>query len=829
MSSFTSLAADLTGRVIDSTTSNPVASARVTLFTPDLQFFRENRTDLNGNFQFINIDGGTYQLGVAARGYEYQERTIAVSIIPVPENFTLSAEINGGRWSIIGNTDPELLDGSGSGNLLATGEIFFCHNTIDPIVFDPVTGAKLYPPSSGTPQGCYIVTLNTDGGLFLTGGSIGGNAGDPIVKIAKTYWRNTNSWVRNADMNLGRWYPGLVRLPNERLLILGGELDGPEGRTNTCEIYDPVSNSWSYTGSFNLPTEFPPTLVLFTGEVFKSWRYPELYTISTGSWRAAANMIQTRIGQDTVGRADHEIVYLPDGRVMAVGISPASLDANTRFCEFYDPSNNTWTLGPNPRALRSRPETSILPDGRVLSFGGQYSGPTPAPVPLANAGIFPDCTKVTDLYDPASNSWRAMADMNRYVHWHNVTTLVPDGRVVATGGAGLTSNRSFAGDDSSIEAFEPPYLFRGVRPRIDSLSTTNFVLGSSFTTRVSLTDAIPDLVLVSTRNATHWVDGGPQRHLTLNVTQKGSDLVAVIPNDPVRFLPGWYMLFAMVDDIPSVGRMVRIIPHVPPTPTPTPAVTPTPMPTRLANISTRLRVETGDNVLIGGFIITGSAQKRLILRAIGPSLPLGDRLVNPTLELYNGAGQQIASNDNWQDAENRQEIIDTNIPPTSELESAILRNFEPGAYTAIVRGVANGTGVGLVEVYDLGSVQDSKLANLSSRGLVQTGDNVMIGGLIVTGSSSQRVILRAIGPSLPVNGKLLDPFLQLYDGNGALLQSNDSWRSDQEAEIIATTIPPSDNSEPAIVRNLPPAAYTAIVSGVNATTGVALVEVYALP
>jgi hypothetical protein len=160
-----------------------------------------------------------------------------------------------------------------------------------------------------------------------------------------------------------------------------------------------------------------------------------------------------------------------------------------------------------------------------------------------------------------------MADMNRYIHWHNVTLLVPDGRVVATGGAGLTSNRSFAGDDSSIEAFEPPYLFRGVRPRIDSLSTTNFVLGSSFTTRVSLTDAIPDLVLVSTRNATHWVDGGPQRHLTLNVTQKGADLVAVIPNDPVRFLPGWYMLFAMVDDIPSVGRMVRIIPNVPPTPT----------------------------------------------------------------------------------------------------------------------------------------------------------------------------------------------------------------------------------------------------------------------
>ena len=140
----------------------------------------------------------------------------------------------------------------------------------------------------------------------------------------------------------------------------------------------------------------------------------------------------------------------------------------------------------------------------------------------------------------------------------------------------------------------------------------------------------------------------------------------------------------------------------------------------------------------------------------------------------------------------------------------------------------NGTGVGLVEAYDLDQTVDSKLANISTRGFVQTDNNVLIGGLIVLGQNPLRVIVRAIGPSLPVSGALGDPTLELHDGNGALIAFNDNWRNDQEAEIIATTIPPSNDLESAIVRNLTPGNYTAIVRGVNAATGVALVEVYAL-
>lgn len=560
-------AVSVTGQVARSVSGTAVAGARVTLFTPDLQFFREARTDASGGFQFTLVGSGSYQLGVAGLGLEYQQRTMAISNAPAGANFLLSTETDGGRWRIIGNTDPELLDGSGSGTLLPTGETFFCHDTEEPIMFDPVSGTKWYPPDSLSAQGCHMVTLNTDGGMFLTGGSMGGNPQDPVVKIAKTYWRNTNAWVRNADMITGRWYPGLVRLPDERLLILGGELNGPASRTNGCEIYSPRSNSWSLTGSFNLPTEIPPALLLFTGEVLKTWRYPELYNVATGMWRPAANMMQARRGADFGDHADHEVVHLPDGRVMAVGILPVVTNANTRFCEFYNPSNNSWTLGPNPRAIRGQPEALILPDGRVLAFGGQYKGPIPATVPLANAGTIPNCTKVADLYNPASNSWRAMADMNRFIHYHNVTVLALDGRVIATGGAGLTSNRSFAGDDSSIEAFEPPYLFRGVRPRIDSLSTTDLVVGSNFTVRVSLTAALTQLALVSARATTHWNDGGPQRYLSLDYSQNGSEVQVAVPNDPARALAGWYILYAMVDDIPSVGRMVRI------TPTPVPPLT----------------------------------------------------------------------------------------------------------------------------------------------------------------------------------------------------------------------------------------------------------------
>jgi hypothetical protein len=236
--------------------------------------------------------------------------------------------------------------------------------------------------------------------------------------------------------------------------------------------------------------------------------------------------------------------------------------------------------------------------------------------------------------------------------------------------------------------------------------------------------------------------------------------------------------------------------------------------------------------LIGGFIVTGTQPKKIIVRGIGTSLPFLDKLANPTLELHGPSGL-IEANDNWIDSLNKQAIIDSTIPPSSDLEAAIVQTLPANnaGYTAVVRGVNNGTGIGVVEAYDLDSSVDSKLANISTRGLVQTGDNVLIAGTIIVGQTAQNVLVRAIAPSLPFPGVLADPTLELRDANGELVRANDNWRvGGQETEIIATTIPPPNDSESAIVATLPAngASYTAIVRGVNDTIGIALVEVYAL-
>jgi len=255
----------------------------------------------------------------------------------------------------------------------------------------------------------------------------------------------------------------------------------------------------------------------------------------------------------------------------------------------------------------------------------------------------------------------------------------------------------------------------------------------------------------------------------------------------------------------------------------------------LANISTRALVQTGNQVLIGGFIISGTGPKKLVMRALGPTLSsfgVPGALQNPTLGLYNAAGTLISFNDNWGDAPNKQQIIDAHLAPPNAAEPAILATLDPGNYNAIVRGVNNTTGVALVEGYDIEPGTSSQLENISTRGFVQTGDNVMIAGVIVGGSGgSQKVIVRALGPTLRnfgVANALADPTLELRDINGNLIQSNDNWRSTQQAEIIATGLQPPNDAESAIVATLAPSNYTMIVRGVNNTTGVALVEVYRL-
>jgi hypothetical protein len=249
---------------------------------------------------------------------------------------------------------------------------------------------------------------------------------------------------------------------------------------------------------------------------------------------------------------------------------------------------------------------------------------------------------------------------------------------------------------------------------------------------------------------------------------------------------------------------------------------------RLANISTRLAVGTGSNVLIGGFILTGTQPKKVLLRGLGPSLPVIAHLGDPTLELHGSSGALIYFNDNWHDSQ-ESDLIASTIPPRNEYESGIVQVLNPGAYTAVVSGKGATTGVGLVEIYDLDPATDSKLANISTRGFVNKGDDVLIGGTIVLGNGTTTVLFRAIGPSLAgVANALQDPTLELHDGQGNIIATNDNWQDSQASDIQATTIPPADPREASIVRDLTPGAYTAVVRGKNDTTGVALVEAYQL-
>lgn len=247
---------------------------------------------------------------------------------------------------------------------------------------------------------------------------------------------------------------------------------------------------------------------------------------------------------------------------------------------------------------------------------------------------------------------------------------------------------------------------------------------------------------------------------------------------------------------------------------------------RLANISTRLAVGTGSNVLIGGFIITGTQPKKVLLRGLGPSLPVIAHLSDPTLELHDSGGALVYSADNWRDSQ-ESELQATTIPPRNDYESGIVRVLSPGAYTAVLAGKGATTGVGLVEVYDLDQTVDSKLANISTRGFVNEGDDVLIGGTIVLGSGTTTVLFRAIAPSLGgVANALQDPTLELHDGQGNIIATNDNWEESQADAIRATTIPPTDPREAAIIRSLTAGAYTAVVRGKDNTTGVALVEAY---
>ncbi len=258
-------------------------------------------------------------------------------------------------------------------------------------------------------------------------------------------------------------------------------------------------------------------------------------------------------------------------------------------------------------------------------------------------------------------------------------------------------------------------------------------------------------------------------------------------------------------------------------------------PGKAVNLATRVFVDTGERVAVAGFFVTGDAPKKVLIRGIGPSLAANGvpgPLVDPMLTLFDDTGAVQMTNDDWKNSPDAAEIMNTGIAPKEDQESAIISTLTPGSYTVSLEGKDGGTGNGVVEVYDLDSGGASSLGNVSTRGFVGSGDNVLIGGVIIGSGENPIVVIRALGPTLSANGiaePLLDPTLELFDENGVSLAFNDNWKQGQAPSVIATQLAPGNDSEAVIVAFTPPGSYTAVVRGKDGATGVALVEAYRLP
>ncbi len=496
--------------------------------------------------------------------------------------------------------------------------------------------------------------------------------------------------------------------------------------------------------------------------------------------------------------------------------------ASTDTVFVYNPATDTWTsAGSLPSAVNHN--SAAVAAGRLYSFGG--SGRSVA------------------VYEPESNTWSTVAPMN-FEHGETAAVGVFDDKIYVVGGEedGVSLRE--------LEVYDPVVnTWTTLAPMAVARNHTAgaFIDEKFYVAGGRGNDAAPTALEVYDPQTNNWsslapmptgrsgvaaaaingelyVFGGeiPVIHNAVEAYNPKTNTWRSLPPMPLPRHGMWAAVIGNRVYLPGGGAAQGLAA------TSTNQLFTVDVPATFANISTRLNVQTGTNVLIGGFIVTGNISKRVIVRAPGPSIPVSGTLADPVLELHDGTGQIIAFNDNWQDAPNVQEIIDSGLAPAQDTEPAILTTVATGAYTAVVRGANDSQGVGLVEVYDLEAGSASTLANISTRGLVQTDESVMIGGIILTGSASSSVLVRALGPSVPLAGTLANPTLDLHDANGALLASNDDWRSTQEADIAATGLPPPNDLESAILRTLPAANYTAIVRGSGGTTGIALVEAYGL-
>jgi WD40 repeat protein len=561
------------------------------------------------------------------------------------------------------------------------------------------------------------------------------------------------TWTATGSLATARQEHSATLLPNGQVLVAGG-FDGSGTVLASAELYDPASGTWTATGSLatarhrHAATLLPNGQVLVAGGVdnFNSLANAELYDPASGTWTATGSL--------NTARLSHTATLLPDGKVLVVGGDrSAQVFSALASAELYDPASGTWTATGSLITARASHAATLLPNGQVLVAGG--------------VGQPPELLASAELYDPASGTWTATGSLATAREEHSAT-LLPNGKVLVAGGIGTIN-------------------FPAIAELYDPASGTWTATGSLITARYAHTATLL-----------------PNGNVLVAAGNGGSGSLAS-------------------------AELYHSAPQA-------------------INLSTRMFVQTGDNVGIGGFIITGSTPKHVVLRAIGPSLTnfgLTDVLADPVLELHGPGAFVTITNNNWRDDRAQAALIQADgLAPTNDLESAIDVILAPGAYTAIVRGntvpppprppTPNPNGVALVEVYDLSPLAASKLADISTRAFVSTGDNIVIAGFILgNGGGVDRIVARGLGPSLTafgVSNTLADPTLELRDSNGTLLIANNNWQDNavQAAELMADGLAPTNPLESGIAATLPPGLYTALLAGLNNGTGIGLVEVYDL-
>ena len=628
------------------------------------------------------------------------------------------------------------------------------------------------------------------------------DAGDPSLP---------DEWTATTTSNAphGRSLHNAVWTGSE-MIVWGGGIPGTP--FNTGGRYDPSTDSWTATSTSDAPVPRDGQTAVWTGIEMIVWGGrgtvgPWLntggrYNPGTDTWTA------TSTTNAPIARANHSAVWT--GTKMVVwGGNDSSGPFNTGGR--YDPITNTWTAtGTNNAPAARYYHTAVWTGSQMIVWGG-YGGT------YLNTG---------GRYNPSTDTWTATTTINS-----------PTGRDYHTAVWTNTEMIVWGGNTNSGLSFNTGGRYN---PGTDSWTATSTINAPSART-VHTTVWTGSQMIV-------W-GGFNQAGVYFNTSGRydpSSDSWSATSTSNAPSARAWHTaVWTGNEMIVWGGQDENVIPFN------TGGKYGANASPQLSNISTRAFVQTGDNVMIGGFIVQGTEPKRVIIRAVGPELSqygVPEALANPTLELHNAAGALIASNDNWQHtiiggvitSDQRLDIRQSGQAPRNPLESAIIADLPDGNYTAIVRGVSNTTGVGLVEVYDLSPNSSSILGNISTRSFVQIGDNVMIGGLIVQGTQPNRVIIRAVGPELTQYGVpnvLANPTLELHDSAGTLIASNDNWKhtiiggiitSDQVRDIQVSGYAPGDGRESAIIADLPAGNYTAIVRGVNNMTGVALVEVYDL-